>query len=368
MLSNKKTLFVTLHTFSLTGGIEKVCRSFAKVLKDFLSEEKIGGYQVFSMYDEQADLNYVDQIAFQGFRGSKFSFAFQTLKSGLDADVIVLSHIHLLIFAWLIKKINPHKRIILFAHGIEIWTELNQWKTTFIRNQVEILAVSNFTAKKIEEVHRVSPSKIKVLNNCLDPFFKVPLTLEKQQKLMDRYQLTASHKVLFALNRLSSAEQYKGYDRVIEALAALPENVHYLLAGKADAEESQRLIDLIADKGLKERVILTGFIADEEIIDHYLLADVFVMPSKGEGFGISFIEAAACGRRSITGDKDGGTDAILNGSLGQSVNPNDKAGLITAILKEVDLIYNKKELQEKCLSTFGFKGYKQKMSDVLLDD
>jgi len=365
MLSSKKILFLTLHTFSLTGGIEKVCRSFSKVLKDFLSEEKISSYRVLSMYDKQADLKYLDQKSFHGFNGRRFRFAIQAIQDGHHSDVIILSHINLLVFGWLIKRLNPKKRIILFAHGIEIWEKLSYWKTNFIRKHVEIIAVSNFTAKKIEAVHQLLPNKIKVINNCLDPFFDKPLAFEKPQELINRYHLKQEHRVLFTLSRLSSDEQYKGYDQVIEVLAELPKHIIYILAGKADLNEAQRIKNLIDKNHLQQRVILTDFIPDDEITNHYLLVDVFVMPSKGEGFGISFIEAAACGCRSITGDQDGSKDAILDGKLGQSVNPEDKVALKAAMLDELNLSYDKVELQEKCLAAFGYETYKTRVSEFL---
>lgn len=367
MLSNKKILFLNLHTFSLTGGIEKVCRSFSKVLQDLSGEGKINGHQVLSMYDQSPDLNYIEQKSFQGFNRRRINFFVQALLNGLHSDVIILSHVNLLILGWIIKKIKPKKRIILFAHGIEIWGKLNRWKTDFIRKQVEIMAVSKYTAHKIEEVHQISADKINVVNNCVDPFFEVPNSFDKPYKLIDRYRLKKDTKVLFTLNRLSSSEQYKGYDKVIEALAELPEHIVYVLGGKADLVEEQRITALILKNHLQQRVILTGFISEDEIIDHYLLADVFVMPSKGEGFGISFIEAAACGCRSITGNVDGSSDAILDGLLGQSVNPDDKTALKTAILDEVNLIYDKQELQEKCLGAFGYEDYKIRMRGVLIN-
>jgi len=367
LISNKKILFLTLYTFSLTGGIEKVCRSFSKVLQDLLTERKISDYKVLSMYDQSPDLNYVDQKSYIGFNGRRINFAIQVLTSGLHSDVIILSHVNLLIFGWLIKKLQPKKRIILFAHGIEIWEKLSKWKTNFIRKQVEIIAVSKYTALKIEEVHQLQANKITVINNCLDPFFNNPVSFEKPQELINRYHLKEENRVLFTLSRLSSDEQYKGYDHVIEALAELPEHIIYILSGKADLNEAQRIKNLIAKNHLQQRVILTCFVPDEEIEDHYLLADVFVMPSKGEGFGISFIEAAACGCRSVTGNMDGSTDAILNGALGQSVNPHDKAALKTVILDEVNSNYNKIDLQQKCLAAFVYEKYKERVRVALVN-
>jgi phosphatidylinositol alpha-1,6-mannosyltransferase len=69
-----------------------------------------------------------------------------------------------------------------------------------------------------------------------------------------------------------------------------------------------------------DQVILTGFIDEDELGRPFLLADLFVLPSKKEGFGIVFIEALACGLPVICGNEDGSLDAIRNGELGKAIN------------------------------------------------
>ena len=53
--------------------------------------------------------------------------------------------------------------------------------------------------------------------------------------------------------------------------------------------------------------------SDEELVDHYNLSNVFLMPSYGEGFGIVFLEALSCGIPVIAGNTDGSKDALMNG-------------------------------------------------------
>ncbi len=96
---------------------------------------------------------------------------------------------------------------------------------------------------------------------------------------MDRYDLNPHDLIIFTLTRLSYTEKNKGYDKVIQILpllkAKLP-NVKYILAGKPDEQEKKRLIDLKEANHFKKDIIFTGFIKDEEITDHYLLADAFI--------------------------------------------------------------------------------------------
>jgi len=72
-------------------------------------------------------------------------------------------------------------------------------------------------------------------------------------------------------------------------------------------------------------------VAAQDLPDHYRLADVFVMPSTGEGFGIAFLEAMASGVRVIGGNRDGSVDPLGDGTLGTAVDPEDAHELASAI-------------------------------------
>jgi phosphatidylinositol alpha-1,6-mannosyltransferase len=69
------------------------------------------------------------------------------------------------------------------------------------------------------------------------------------------------------------------------------------------------------------RVILAGQVPDAELADHLALAEVFAMPSTGEGFGIVYLEAAAAGLAVIAGNADGSVDALAEGRIGRLVDP-----------------------------------------------
>lgn len=364
MPKNKKILFLTLYTFSLTGGIEKVCKALCKTFSLLTEEENLKTFQTFSLHDQNApDERYINKKNFNGFAGTKIAFVIAALKEGYRSDFVILSHINLLIFAKIFKKIAPNIRVILIAHGIEVWTKLKPWKVKFLQQQVEVWAVSNFTATKLNEIHGIPNAKIKVVNNCLDPFFNIPTSFSKPAHLLKKYGLKQNDKVIFSLARLSSAEQYKGYDKVLEAMKDLPKDFYYILSGKADNEEKERILKLIENYGLAKRAILTVFLHDDELTDHYLLADAFAMPSTGEGFGISFIEAAACGCPSVAGILDGSSDALLNGELGKLINPNNLGEIQIAIKNTLTEEKAKSSalLQKKCLEHFGFEQYKEKI-------
>ncbi len=117
---------------------------------------------------------------------------------------------------------------------------------------------------------------------------------------------------------MSSSERYKGHDLVMEALPGLiaaGHDVVYVIAGEGD--DRPRLEGLAYDTGIGDLVRFVGALPRATLIDAYRMADLFVMPSTGEGFGIAFLEAMACGTPALGLDAGGARDALCDGELGQ---------------------------------------------------
>ena len=358
--------------FSLTGGIEKVCRVFSRVLFDLGFE--LGGISVYSLYDKPADRDskYINKASFRAFNKNRIWFVFRSLIQGIHAEIVVLSHVNLLFVAVLIKVFAPKTRIIMYAHGIEVWRNLRWWKSTFLRKYCEVWAVSEFTAGKLRELSYADPQKIRIVPNCLDPFLEIPAIFNKPEDLLIRYNLTTDQPVLFTLTRLSTYELYKGYDMI---LASLPEliktfsNIRYILAGRADEQEQRRLELLVNNLGLTDHVIFTGFLPDDELCSYFRLADIFIMPSQKEGFGIVFIEAASCGCKVIGGNQDGSRQALLNGKLGTLIHPEQKETLVDAVNENLEHPRSENSslaIQSLCMEHFNFQQYLQRIQRLLL--
>jgi glycosyltransferase involved in cell wall biosynthesis len=79
-------------------------------------------------------------------------------------------------------------------------------------------------------------------------------------------------------------------------------------------------------------VLFTGRIPESEKVDHYRLADAFVMPGWGEGFGIAYLEAMGCGVPVVASKLDASQEAVRNGDLGIVVNPKEPGEILRGIL------------------------------------
>jgi len=329
-------------------------------------------FRLWSAYDTNIDLDtrYLPQKNFKGF-GSRLKFIKKAVLDAVKFDVVILSHINLAMVGGIIKLINPKCKIWLVAHGIEVWRKLSFVKLNLLKNCDKIICVSNFTKNQIIKMHGVIANKCVVLNNVVDPFMQIPTVFKKPLDLLDRYQLTANNPVLFTLTRLSTAEQYKGYEQVINVVAKLKNaypTIKYIIAGAADNEEEARVKNLIQANNVEENVILTGFVEEAQLNNYFLLADVFVLPSRNEGFGIVFIEAMTCGLPVICGNTDGSLDAIKNGELGTAVDPEDLNELERAIAQQLSKPITppmRKNLQEKCLAGFNETNYINNLQQLL---
>ena len=363
-------LFLTLRVFSATGGIEKVGRVVCKALTDLSAGDSLSNLAVYSMYDEtnEANAKYISPAIFKGFGQRKLQFVNAAIKKGCSAKVVLLSHINLLMIGYVIKLFCPGVKLILIAHGIEVWEPLKGFKKYMLHKCDKIVCVSEFTRQKMQDLFNLPVEKLVVLNNCLDPYLLPGKNENKDEKLLGKLGFTKSDLVLMTLTRLSFKELYKGYDQVLESIHKLKNNypsIKYLIVGKYDESEKQRIDAIVERLSLQQQVVFTGFISDEELPRHYHAADLYVMPSKKEGFGIVFIEAMFYGLPVIAGNKDGSTDALLQGRLGQLVNPDDQAAITSTIEKVMLNITAYKPNRQLLMEHFGFEVYKQKLQTIL---
>ncbi len=370
----KKVILFSLQTFSTTGGIQKMTRTLAHACYN-IAQRNNGDCKLWSLYDDDPELmiQYLLAKNFKGFKHNRLLFLYKSITTAFDHDVVILTHINLTVIGLLIKFINPKCKIWLITHGVEVWRPLSFFKKYLLTHCDKVLCVSNYTKQEIVRWHNINPALCYVLNNAIDPFLKLPTTFIKPRDLLNKYQLSTDTPILFTLTRLASTEQYKGYEQVIKVIKNLKNTfpgIKYMLAGQSDPAEEIRIKELIAIHQVEKQVILTGFIEEAKLADYFLLADLFVLPSKKEGFGLVFIEALACGLPVICGNADGSVDAIRSGELGKAINVDNPVELEKAITEclTIPLTENKRHyLQTQCLLHFNERDYADILEKLLID-
>jgi len=257
---------------------------------------------------------------------------FKTLWTDGPFDFIFCSHLHLAPLAAILSRLTGIP-FWLQIYGLEAWHVSKTSLKEAVKQATLITSISRYTRRRFLSWSGLDPEKVRVLPATVDNRFQPG---PKPDYLLRRYGLTGK-KVLLTLSRLSSRERYKGQDRVIRLMPQLLQ-VHpdlvYVIAGEGD--DRFRLEIAARTEGLNGSVRFIGYVDELELVDLYRMADLFVMPSTGEGFGTVFLEAAACGIPVIGGGTEGSFDALLEGKIGCLVEPNDLEELRQAILKGLE--------------------------------
>ena len=306
---------------------------------------------------------------FEGCSRGKVKFVFKTLLTSIinKPDFIICGHVNISPLCLLIKK-GLGIPYITVTHGIDAWDVKSIKKRKGLTSSDIIVSVSNYTKVRIKEQLGLKEDKFFILPNAVDGVNFKPKP--KPGYLIKRYGVE-DRVVLLTVCRLDKSEAYKGYDKIIEALPKIIKkipNLVYLIGGKGN--DAPRIKRLIKGRGLDDYVKLIGLIPEKELVDHYNLCDIFVMPSKGEGFGIVFLEALACGKPVICGNKDGSVDAVLNGKLGILVDPDNIDQIAEAIINVLqgnvpDNLIDPEYLRKIVLEHYGFDKFTKRVKDLL---
>jgi glycosyltransferase involved in cell wall biosynthesis len=319
----------------------------------------LGRLQVFGKHDRGGD---AEGFALRGsgavppvLRSAHFAALLLWVGLRERPGLIVSTHVNFgPVARWL--RVLTGTPYVLVAHGIDVHPGLSRRARLALREADAVWAVSRWTRQRLVALG-VAASRIKIVPNTVaaDRFQPGPA----DAGLRAHYGLAPGERVVLTVARLDAVEGYKGYDLVLRALPLVCQAmgpVRYLVVGSGS--DAPRLQALAATLGVADRLTLCGFVPDDELAAHYRLADVFAMPSKGEGFGIVFLEAMACGIPVLSGDQDGSVDALGEGTLGLSVDPDDAdavaTGLIALLRRQGPACwFDPNALRAACLRRFG---------------
>jgi len=296
--------------------------------------------------------------------GGKVRFTLRAIehaRSDVAVDLVICGHVNLLPAAVAVACMRG-ARLALILHGIEAWQpthdHLVNWLTGFVD---AFLAVSRLTAKRFRNWSGALEERFTVVPNCVNLERFVPQPPDPQ--LVARYRLEGC-KVILTFGRLAGKERAKGFDRVLDVLPNLVcqnPDLKYLIVG--DGDDRSRLAAKADTLGVGKNVVFAGRIPEEEKVAHFNLADVYAMPSSGEGFGIVLLEAAACGIPVVGSNADGSEEALLGGQLGALVDPKNSNELTDTISHLLD----RKSPKERPagIETFGVNQFRIRVNEWL---
>jgi phosphatidylinositol alpha-1,6-mannosyltransferase len=331
-----RVVLLLTDAFGGFGGIAKFNRDFILALDACPIVERV--FALPRLIPEPIEGTVPEKVAYDHQAAcGKVAFIRRVLAQALQGgavDLVICAHLHLLPEAWLLSRIR-RARLALILHGIDAWTPSRHSMANRLAPRIDaFITVSRFSARRFTGWSKVPIDRGFILPNCvdLDRFKPAP----QDNTLMARYGLQPGN-VLLTVGRLVGKDRHKGFDEVIELMPQLLKRypmMKYLIVG--DGSDRARLEGKARRFGVSGQVVFAGRVSEAEKVAHYNLADVYVMPSGGEGFGIVYIEAAACGLPVIGGAGDGSPDALLDGRLGQLVDPGNPRQLMKAVVAALE--------------------------------
>jgi glycosyltransferase involved in cell wall biosynthesis len=247
-------------------------------------------------------------------------------------DIIHAQHIWLL--SWLaIKTGVPY---VVTAHGTDLMgyqkgVRFHKYADEAAFGAKRIISISNDNNELVKEMFPACADRTVLMQNGYDTerFYPEPVSIEKIENMFD---ITLKKKLVLFVGKLA---HFKGVDVLIEA-ARLYEDKHpgeivTIIAG--DGELAAQLHKQAKDEKLKD-LHFVGHLDCSQLRELYSTADVSVVPSRREPFGLVAIEALACGCPVIATNQGGLMD-IINKDVGALVDVDDAFGLAAAIQDEI---------------------------------
>jgi len=335
-----KICYLNLATYSQTGGIENFNKTFLKALNSLAKVTSI------SVYDKEND-NTLENIDFKNFNKNKVKASLYLLKNIYNIDKLIVAHLNLLPIVIVAKIINPKIKIYLSIYGIEVWKKLPFMHQIFL-SKIKILSISTYTTEIFTKYNNISKKNI---------FYLPPDTSDNIDKNFQNVYNDHEFNIL-SVTRLDSNDNYKGIDSMIKTIPLLISkipNLKYTIIGKGD--DKDRLIELSKELKVQNYIDFKGFV--EFIEPYYQYCDIFTLPSKGEGFGIVYIEAMKYEKPCIACDEGGQTDVVLDNETGYLCKYDDTNCLSERIIN----LYADVEKRNQ----FGKNGYKHFIENFTFD-
>jgi phosphatidylinositol alpha-1,6-mannosyltransferase len=298
------------------GGIQRAGRHLAFVMSEYAASHKMES-RFLSLNDTQ-ELHRMHvgdrEFVFTGADRGKLKFAANAMRAARRRPKLVLAaHPNLAPLVRYMRLLAPRMKSIVCTHGIEVWEPLSSSRRNALCRATLVLSPSRATADHLINVQGVAHDRIRVLPWALPADFP-------------------PGRVILSVGRWLATERYKGMDTLILAMSRLLlrwPDLQLAIVGSGD--DRGWLEHVARDSGVQRHVhFLTG-ISYGELSACYEAAEIFALPSRGEGFGFVYLEAMAHGKPVIGGAHGGAPEVIQDGVTGYVVQHGDTVQLATSL-------------------------------------
>lgn len=247
---------------------------------------------------------------------------------------------------------------MLWIHGIEIWGDLTAERQKVLRGADRILSNSAYTLARFQERHGALPqATVCWLGTEEDDPVDAPAAFDGPPTAL-------------IVARMGLSEYYKGHEELIDAwprvVAAVPK-ARLVIVGGGDAKG--KVVAHAAASPVAANIEVKGFVSESELAAIWREAHVFAMPSRGEGFGLVYIEAMRHGLPVIASVHDAGQEVNVDGETGYNVDLDRASALeesLIDLLSDADRAHRMGEAgRRRWTGTFRYGAFKQRFLEAI---
>ena len=242
-------------------------------------------------------------------------------------------------------------------YGIEVWRPLEWDRRRTLAHATVVLAISGYTLERARPYAPVAGATV------------VPLALEERRPegAVDAPLLgRLGRGFLLIVGRMDPRERYKGHDQLLEALRGV-EDIRLVVAG--DGDDRERLEQKARGLGIGDRVVFTGFLSEATLAELYRRCAAFVMPSRGEGFGLVYLEAMRAGKPVLAARGSAAEEIVVDERTGLLVDPDDREELRAALARLIDHPGEARRMGEtgfeRWRKEFGIEKFRERVEPLL---
>lgn len=197
-----------------------------------------------------------------------------------------------------------------------------------VHGAIKVIAVSHFTKNLVAHHYGVDPSKIEVVYNAVESNGNGPFDAEK-------YSIKRDEKIVLFLGRITMQKGPEYFLAAAKKVLEVMDNVKFVMAGSGDM--IRRTIEMAAAMGIGHKVLFTGFLRGSDVERVFKMADLYVMPSVSEPFGIAPLEAIANDVPVLISKQSGVSEVIQHALKVDFWDINEMANKIIAVLRHPPL-------------------------------
>lgn len=315
---------------------------FADESADFIDEKQIrslfAGYTSHSVSSEVRKYGLPESIS-GGLIERVRSYAIKApLIAKKNKHSVIHAHDWLTFPAGIAAKETSGKPLVAHIHATEfdrsgsdsVNTDIYNIELEGFRQADAIVAVSERTKKKVINKYGISPEKVKVVYNGIE-FSNNSAVIEHNLNELKRN----GNKIVLFVGRITLQKGPDYFVSMAEKVLSHEPNTFFVVSGSGDMESE--MIRMVASHGLSSKFIFCGFLRGEELARVYKAADIFVMPSVSEPFGLVPLEAMIS-EVPVLVSKESGVSEILSSALKSHFwDIDDMADKVISVLRHKKL-------------------------------